>query len=147
MIMELLSPDSVHRLEDCILGLADHHNSIPSAFSGIYPFLPVDSILSAMADQVRDGRAVIEIISDDGKIAGFSKVSFDHTYGILDFLFVREEYRGRGYGKILMDRVMDLFRQRGVDLIDIKVVSGNDAERFYQRYGFQIRSVIMTRRI
>ena len=52
--------------------------------------------------------------------------------------------RGKGYGAAFMDWALNTFRELGVRNIDVKVVYGNEAIRFYQKYGFRERSVILT---
>ena len=43
-----------------------------------------------------------------------------------------------------MDWALNRFRDSGMKEIDVKVVYGNDAIHFYEKYGFRERSVILT---
>ena len=43
-----------------------------------------------------------------------------------------------------MNWALNTFRELGIKDIDVKVVYGNEAIRFYQKYGFRERSVILT---
>lgn len=145
MIVRRLNSTEVHRIETCVRELAVYHNAVPSEFQGIYPLLPVELFLKNAAAAVRGGGTVVEAIEDGGEILAFCKTSFAAQYGTLDHLFVTERCRGLGYGKILMDRAMALFAEREITKIDIKVVAGNNAAAFYERYGFRLRAVVLSK--
>ena len=53
------------------------------------------------------------------------------------------EHRGRGCGTALMDWAMQVFRQRGINSIEVKVAAGNDAIRLDEKYGFQLNAQIL----
>ena len=42
-----------------------------------------------------------------------------------------------------MDWAMQVFRQRGINSIEVKVVAGNDAIRLDEKYGFQLSAQIL----
>ncbi|WP_196810237.1 GNAT family N-acetyltransferase [Butyrivibrio sp. WCD3002] len=63
--------------------------------------------------------------------------------GKIDYLIVLKECRGKGYGDMLMNWAMDQFKQRGVDQIEIKVADGNNAIKFYEKYGFKMNAHIL----
>ena len=43
----------------------------------------------------------------------------------------------------MLDWALNIFRNRKVTRIEVKVVDGNDAIRFYEKHGFQIVSHIL----
>jgi GNAT superfamily N-acetyltransferase len=86
--------------------------------------------------------AEVLIAEDDGKPAGFAL--FFHNYstflgqpGIyLEDLFVREEMRGRGYGKALLGRLARIARERGCGRVEWAVLDWNAPSiAFYQSIG------------
>ena len=86
-------------------------------------------------------RATIEnslcfgIYMKKGEQIGFARVVTDYTFFgyIMDFI-VFKEYQGKGYGKILMDFIMDHEVIKNLRTIGLKT---KDAHGFYKRYGFK----------
>ena len=55
----------------------------------------------------------------------------------LDELYVRPGLRGQGIGGELLERALDLARERGTETFEINVDEGDtDARRFYAAHGF-----------
>ena len=140
-----LGADDIPQLAPCLRDLAAYHNALPTSFSGVYPLLPVDITIAAIAAQVREGKAVADAVHEGDRIVGFSSVSVEAAYGQVENLFVSEDRRGHGYGRMLMERALEYFRSRGVRLVDIRVLNGNPSEGFYAKYGFTVRSLVMAR--
>lgn len=134
------SAEEMAGLRDILLDLSVHHNRVAEDFAGIYPVLPVDRQLAKTAEQIRRGSAMVEIVRVGDEIRGFSKASFEAGHGNVDWLYLDEHLRGLGYGELLLDRMLKFLRKNKVGLVDLSVVLGNDAKRFYERYGFKVRS-------
>jgi GNAT superfamily N-acetyltransferase len=86
--------------------------------------------------------AEVLIAEDDGQPAGFAL--FFHNYstflgqpGIyLEDLFVRQEMRGRGYGKALLARLARIARERGCGRVEWAVLDWNAPSiAFYRSIG------------
>ncbi len=60
--------------------------------------------------------------------------SMERWYGDVQSVMVREEYRGTGVGRALMEAILDEARTRG--LLHVTVHSGRRAVDFYLRTGF-----------
>ncbi len=59
-------------------------------------------------------------------------------------LFLREEHRGKGYGKATMARLDDLARRLGAEAINLHVFGLNErAIRLYRSCGYVVRSMNM----
>lgn len=57
--------------------------------------------------------------------------------GMLVGMYVRPQARNRGVGRRLVEAVMEVARRRGVELLQLAVVSDNEpARRLYARLGF-----------
>jgi GNAT superfamily N-acetyltransferase len=56
---------------------------------------------------------------------------------LLDELYVVPRLRGQGIGSAVIDHLMAIAGERGIDLVEINVDEGDvDAQRFYVRHGF-----------
>ncbi len=62
----------------------------------------------------------------------------------MDYLVILEEYRGMGFGKKFMDWAMQIFAERGIQQIEVKVVDGNETVHLYEKYGFKMNAHILT---
>ena len=140
--MRLLAYEETGRLAECLEALAAHHNEVSVHFRGAYPKRPYEDTLASFREDVRGGRSRIAVI-EEGKILGFCKIDIDGADGKLDYLVVLKEARGKGYGGLLLVWALDAFRDSGVRRIELRVVDGNDAAGFYEKYGFRINSHVM----
>ena len=146
MCLRILEIDEIGRLIPCLNELAKHHNQVSNNFKGRYPSVDYEISVERFKEQLLNKETVIAVIEEEG-IAGFCKVDILGTTGKLDYLVVREMNRGKGYGKLLMDWAIKMFDSTKCSYIEVKVVDGNDAIRFYENYGFQINAHILRREI
>lgn len=141
--MREIAHDEVYRLEECLRALARHHNEVSVNFKGCFPKKPYSESLAAFDKALAEGRSKIAVIEEDGRTAGFCKIDLIGHEGHVDILIVLKEYRGRGYGRQLMDWAIATLRHDGALRIEIRVVDGNDAKAFYEKYGFRTVSEIL----
>jgi ribosomal protein S18 acetylase RimI-like enzyme len=145
IVIEDLSHTETNSLMPLLKSLADHHNKTSINFKGIYPQKSFEELISEITENIKDGYSKINIARKNGGVIGFCQYSIDETVGIFNFLVILPEYRNLGYGSILMDKALEYFETQQVKKIEIKIVYGNDeAVRFYEKYGFKIKSQIMT---
>lgn len=70
------------------------------------------------------------------------------AYGMLDNAYVEERWRGRGIGRLLVERVEDWCRQRGLPRLDLTVRTVNvDGIAAWRAMGFVDESLRMTRAV
>jgi len=62
---------------------------------------------------------------------------FGVEYGELKRMYVRPEFRGRGFGKLLLDHLADYARSNGIDLLRLETgIHQTEAIAMYERAGF-----------
>lgn len=127
--------------------LAEYHNRVAKSFSGCYPVIPVEKQLGELAEQIDAGKGRAEALFDGDEVVAFGAATFEGHYGNIDFLYVREDLRRKRHGHRLLKNMLAFLRANGVTLIDLKVVRGNPARRFYENHGFRPRTEVMTMRI
>ena len=77
------------------------------------------------------------LIVDDKKI-GFVLVSIDRTMAEIVAFAIKEEWRGKGYGKAAMKKVLDDIEEKGADAQMVHVGAENEkAIDFYSDLGFK----------
>jgi ribosomal protein S18 acetylase RimI-like enzyme len=84
------------------------------------------------------GKTLFVTYKIDGKAIGFGYGVIDNGYvGIFD-IHVEESYRGNGYGKAVMSKILATAKQLGTKSAYLQVVLGNTiAENLYATLGFK----------
>lgn len=141
--MREITPDEVCKLHDCVRKLSEYHNEISVNFKGVFPVKPYEKTLENFKVALNRNASHISVIEDGETILGFCKIDIVDDKGKLDYLFVREESRGKGFGKELMDWAMEMFEQHNIRHIEVKVIDGNPAMHLYEKYGFKVKSHIL----
>ncbi|WP_231689568.1 GNAT family N-acetyltransferase [Bacillus sp. FJAT-27245] len=88
----------------------------------------------------REGSIVL-VAELDCEIIGFADGSpvkegeYPGYDGDVTSIYFYEEHQGKGYGKQLLNRLLDGFRQQGFTSAIVKVLEDNSACRFYESLG------------
>ena len=145
IVIEDLNHTETKSLIPILKSLADHHNKTSINFKGIYPQKSFEELISEISENIKDGYSKVNVARKNDEVIGFCQYSMDKTVGNFNFLVILPEYRNLGYGSILMDKALKYFETQQVKKIEIKIVYGNDeAIRFYEKYGFKIKTQTMT---
>ena len=90
------------------------------------------------------GSADYSICEDEGKIVGavWTRIMDDYGHveeGVPSFaIAVLEGYRGKGIGTSLMEKMLELLKEKGHDRASLSVQNENYAVRMYEKTGFRI---------
>ncbi|MBR1384579.1 MAG: GNAT family N-acetyltransferase [Ruminococcus sp.] len=141
--MREIASNETYKLRECLLALAEHHNKGSVNFKGCYPKAPIEQTLKQFSYDVESGKSYIAVIEDGDKVIGFCKINIEEALGVLEYLVVLEEFRGRGFGAALMEWALGKFSELGAHDIDVKVADGNDAVSLYEKYGFKMNAHIL----
>lgn len=80
--------------------------------------------------------------TETGMIGGYCNLRIVAGDGELMRIAVRPEFRGYGFGKKLMDVLVDSARHQGAGHMSLEVRAGNEmAVNLYKTYGFQKEAV------
>lgn len=83
----------------------------------------------------KDGDKIIGFVAGDAN--WFSKRE-KKKVGAIHEIVVLPEYRGMGIGKALMERVLNYFKEKGLDTAELWVGDENErAIEFYKKFGFE----------
>lgn len=93
--------------------------------------------LAELRDKAK-GKSLIQAVDMEGQIVGYCFSSIDDSnQGEVDSLFVQPDWRGRGFGKDLIQNALQWFEDSGCTEIEMSVHPGNtQAVFFYWHFGF-----------
>lgn len=99
----------------------------------------------AFRADIEDPRVDVIVAEQDGTLAGYVKlgppalpVETPPETVELCQLYVLKDWHGRGVARELMDRALDLVRQKNARHVQLSVyIDNHRARRFYERYGFE----------
>ena len=84
------------------------------------------------------------VAEDEGRIIGAVWTRIMDDYGHIDektpslAISVKKDYRGRGIGKKLMSKMIELMRSQGYEKLSLSVQKANYASKMYTDLGFRI---------
>lgn len=143
VVLKELVANEMEQLLPCLEALDAYHNAVSVHFSGSYPAKENSVKLAGFMQSIKDGTSKIVGVFQESSLLGFCKIDFLEQYGKLDYLVVLPEVRGKGLGDILMQWALAEFVRHGLEQIEVKVVYGNAAVAFYEKYGFQLNAQIL----
>ena len=131
------------------LELNDHHRIYSDHFPPSYQTDNFERRKRELLEKSSGGELRIDLAKDKdiNELVGYcvSTISKDHI-GEVDSIFVEEYCRRMGIGDNLMKRAIAWMREKSVSRIVVEVITGNDdALKFYGRYGFFPRSIVLER--
>ena len=66
----------------------------------------------------------------------------------IELLAVDPDYRHQGTGTALLERLLEIFKEAGTDLVGLHCpVQANDAKQLYERFGFEVSAYHMRKRL
>ncbi len=101
-----------------------------------------ERLLSQLIAEPRCGRLVV--LEDAGTITGYMVLGFGFSVefggrdALLDELFVKPEFRGRGIGTRVIEAAVEICRSEGIEAIHLEADHANvGAHELYLRLGFK----------
>ncbi|MDR0445475.1 MAG: GNAT family N-acetyltransferase [Oscillospiraceae bacterium] len=120
--------------------VAAHRETYKRTFGKDIPdeFLAVEFERSRKYAEADPTSSVVAVV--DGQPVGICQLevrNFGTDYGWIHFYYVAPEYRGRGYGRQMIDYSAEYFLHKGLTQIFLRVGAVNgSAEQFYKHCGF-----------
>ena len=125
-------------LQDDVRGLVSRLND------HLLPLSPVEFQFKMTVEQMADSDTTLFVARDEtGKAVGMGALKMHGPeLGEVKRMYTVPEVRGQRVGRQLLDRIVDLARQRNVPVIMLETGTGEgmaEAHRLYSRYGFVTR--------
>jgi GNAT superfamily N-acetyltransferase len=116
---------------------------------------PTGSARARFSEALRNpaGHHVTVALDEHGDVIGTChtelKVGEEHPCPAhVTTLFLDAPYRGRGFGRALMDDAFEWCAEQGVEEVSLDTGVGNTAgRRFYERYGFEESQVLLLKKV
>jgi GNAT superfamily N-acetyltransferase len=101
----------------------------------------VAPLLDRLLEGVHSGRDVLALLTVDAVPAGFatlvgSQGPLRRHWGTVLRVQVHPRHQGQGLGRVLMNGVHDLARDRGWEFVHLTARGGTGVEAFYRRLGY-----------
>lgn len=80
-------------------------------------------------------------------LSGYIKPAPRGDVGYIDNLFVSSKYLGRGYATVLKEEYFRWLRSKKIKYCQLDVLAKNPAKRIYERWGFSVDALRMTRKL
>jgi GNAT superfamily N-acetyltransferase len=99
-------------------------------------------LLDKLLEGVASGRDVLALLTVDGEIAGFASVvgslsPLRRHWGTVLRVQVHPSRQGAGLGRVLMDGVHRIARDRGWEFIHLTARGGTGVDGFYRGLGYE----------
>ncbi|MCY4731683.1 GNAT family N-acetyltransferase [Natronomonas gomsonensis] len=109
----------------------------------------VEMAVEEFESLLEDEERTVFLLEDEGAEVGFVAVEFGERptrekgkYATVTDLYVKEAFRGRGYGTKLLERVETLAATEDCDYLDVSAEFENhDARAFYENAGYDAKQV------
>ena len=100
---------------------------------------------NAVKNQIAKEQYIYNIIEDEGNIIGYFGVSTAKDYLFLSKLYIKKEFRHKGYGKIAFDRIKQIARKYNKSSIQLTVNKHNtNTIKAYDKWGFKTIDAVVT---
>jgi ribosomal protein S18 acetylase RimI-like enzyme len=91
--------------------------------------------LSKISRHIQMGDQYVALVGEN--LVGTLRARLRGQVGVISRLAVKEKFRGRRIGTVLMDHVERLLADRGASIIEVEVYGAVDAQlSFYERMGY-----------
>jgi putative acetyltransferase len=101
---------------------------------------PSESRHAYSVEKLLRERVVFFVTHYDGQLAGCGGIKMFDEYGEVKRMFVRPEYRGKGLGKAMLDRLTEYARSKGAGILRLETgIYEVEAIGLYDRFGFERR--------
>jgi GNAT superfamily N-acetyltransferase len=128
---------SIKELQALLIGYERHYDdSIPKQDAQYYD---IDTLINDPNTNLLVVESENQIIGCGfGRIESAAYCSFTKNSGMIGLMVVKKEFRRQQIGKLIMENLLNWFKEKGITDIRLKVHEGNlNAVEAYTKYGFK----------
>jgi ribosomal protein S18 acetylase RimI-like enzyme len=96
---------------------------------------------SSLSESMANGTQQFIVLEENDVVQGFASYGRrpeNEMIFKLHKIYVKPGNQGKGYGKMLMDEVVDRIKQKQARALDLNVNRFNKAKTFYEKLGFSV---------
>lgn len=118
--------------------LKKHHIEVAGAFSPVFAMGDWESRKADLQRKAFDDKLKVDLVTRGNELIAYAVSTItEKGIGEIDSLCVKEQCRGQGIGKQLIQMALDWMQLEGAKSYTLRVVHGNDrAMSLYQSLGF-----------
>ena len=142
-------------LVDLWWGMMSTHKGYDEKYYNLLPEEECRKLsLSHATASLEDENRIFLVAEDAGVPVGFILLEIQtrppiyivQHYAAVDSVVVAQEYRKKGVFKALLERALELLKERGIELIELRVDAENEEARTaYEQLGFSQRQEVLVR--
>lgn len=127
--------------------LNDYHGELSEYFTGSYPKNTFARRKKELLEKSNGGTMRIDLARDidTEKLIGYCVSTLSRNKkGEIDSIYIEDGYRRSGIGECLIKKALRWMEEKAIERKVVEVIANNkDAIKFYRRFGFQLRSIIL----
>lgn len=144
MQIKAITQDNIGVIKRLWEELNTHHLSHSTHFTHHFSKFRFEDRMEAL--KKRD-QFIAYVVENNLECIGYCIATVHDHSGEIDSLFLDAAYRGKGYGKTLMDLALKWLENQHCETIRVSIAEGNEGVLdFYRRFGFAERFVVMQRK-
>lgn len=148
---DFIEMDKLFYKFDNDIGVNEHLIKIP------HDKIPDEIFENYFDESLKNGYFFLVACEDD-KVIGYifaeiKDIASPHAYeikkvGFIDSVFIKEEFRGRGVGKELINKASEWMKSEGISICTLNVRDKNmKATELYEKIGFKKDDIVMYKEI
>lgn len=100
---------------------------------------------NAIKNQIENERYIYNILEYNEKFLGYFGVSIKEEYLFLSKLYIKKDFRGLGYGKIVFNKIKQIALKNNKKSIRLTVNKNNlNTIKAYEKWGFKTIDAVVT---
>ena len=108
-----------------------------------------DKLFDSVYDKKTQGVIFGALIDDDlvGVLVGRVKQEANGNVGCVENIYIVPEHRRKGYAKALYEKFLNWIRKHKLKYCQLTVLAKNPARQIYEKWGFEVDELQMTKKL
>ncbi len=108
---------------------------------------PISLIRESVKEELENKKGLFLVIEEKKELIGFGYGTINEyvhmlfepvRHGMLNHIWIKENFRGKGFSSMLKDRLFDWFVDNDCKYVKLLVLDINPAKEIYENWGFEL---------